>query len=235
MKATTLLLLAVLLPGAARAQIEIESEIMYIENDVSVFEQDVVVSGDDISMSADQIRVAQPGGLITASGSPALLVMQRADAPVKIEAKQISYDPESGQALLPVGGRIVSADITVSAGWISADSKARSVQAHTEVQISSQQAVGSGDRLELRHGDALEMRGEPARLQIKSEDQEVQGQALLIRLVESSRRLYLEGSARTVSGGETINAEKISYNLDTGELATEAKPGERVRVIISEP
>ena len=236
MRAGALLLAAGLLAASgARAQMEIESDSMYIENEESVFESNVVVTGDGIGMDADEIRIGQQGGTITARGDPAMLSVDRQDRPMTVWAPEISYDPEGDRVLLPAGGRIASAEVTVTAGWISADIGAGSAQARQAVRLSSAQATGQADELELHPAGAMQMRGMPARLDMTADDgQAVQGRAGIIRLDGDGRLLHLEGDASAVHGDETIAAEKITYNLETGELATEAKPGQRVRMVISE-
>ena len=238
MKAMMSLLAAGLLaaPGAL-AQMEIESDVMYIENEESVFEHNVVVTGDRISMTSDEIRVAQEDGVITARGDPVMLVFERPEGPVQVRARTVAYDPAAGRVLLAAGGRIAGVEVTVVAGWLSADIDAGSVRARAGVQIFSAAAEASGQQLELLPDNTLEIRGEPAKLETTVDGETAQGEAEFIRLADTDagRLLYLQGAARSVYGGETIAAQKITYNLETGELATEAVPGERVRVVISAP
>ncbi|MCY4325435.1 MAG: hypothetical protein OXC81_05375 [Betaproteobacteria bacterium] len=238
MKASVALLLTLaglLGAFAAQAQMEIESGSMHVENAESVFEHDVVVTGEGIVITSDEIRVARDGGAMTARGNPVVLVVERPTATIRVQAATIVYQPEDEVALLPAGGQITGREVTVTAGQISVDLAAGSVQARTAVRILAADSEARGEQLDLAADGSLQMRGMPATLQMTIDGDSASGQAQLIRLAGDGRQLYMQGSAQSVYKGETIVAEKITYNLATGELATEAAPGERVRVVIDAP
>ncbi len=85
--------------------------------------------------------------------------------------------------------------------------------------------------------DTLDAHGSPANISSISDDgQSMQGEASHIQYNARSRMIILQGNARLIQNGNTIESERIEYNLAKGILkAGGSMPGSRVEVILLPP
>ncbi len=182
-----------------------------------------------------RIEYAEAGGGLVAEGNPATLRMT-ADAETYVAVGvRIEYAEADGTLLLPQGGRIESADSSVTAGWLELEEGSRRLDARGSVEFASDEAAGGSDTAAFSENGSIELTGTPATLSAQVKDAVVSSSAGRITLGPDRLTLQLVGQARIVRGSETITGEQITYNLKTGALDTQAKPGERVRAIIKLP
>ncbi len=137
---------------------------------------------------------------------------QDAALPVKISADQVEVDQKNGVS-------IYSGNVQLSQGELTLDA------ARVRVQLKD------------RRLDQIEASGQPARIRTVMQDkQPVEGSARTINYQAATGQLQLLGDGRLNQAGNTIQNDRIDFNLNTRQLkAGGADAKQRVEVILQPP